>query len=95
MIADPQKICYGCLPQHLLDEYNSQVAKLQDIHREVLEPFKKSIKNAMPKYQKTKDPVSQSSITTMRALHAERPIAVHPALVCQVDEKEQALYSFK
>ena len=95
LIANPQKICYGTLPQHLLDEYNSQVARLYSIHKEVLEPFKKSIRNAMTKYQKTKDPVSQASLQSMRKLHDGNPVAVHPALICQVDEKEHALFTFK
>ena len=55
----------------------------------------KSIKNAMTKYQKTKDPVSQASITIMRNLLAERSMMIHPALISQVDENEHALISFK
>ena len=61
----------------------------------MFEPLKKSINNAMMKYSKTKDPASQASITLMRSLWAERSIAVHPSLLCQVDEKEAALAAFK
>ena len=49
----------------------------------------------MIKYSKTKDPASQNSITVMISLLAERPMAVHPTLIDQVDEKEQALLNFK
>jgi len=63
--------------------------------KEILEPLKKAIKNAMIKYAKTKDPASQHSITTMRQLIDKRPMAIHPTLLNQVDEKEQALLSFK
>ena len=55
----------------------------------------KSIKNALTKYNKTKDPVSQASITIMRNLLAERSMRIHPALIGQVDESEHALISFK
>jgi len=67
-VADHNKITYGLLPQHLIDEYNTNVARLWDMKKEILEPLKKAIKNAMIKYAKTKDPASQHSITTMRQL---------------------------
>lgn len=81
LVDDPEKICYGMLPQHLLDEYNTQVANLWSIHKETLEPHMKSIKNALTKYNKTKDPVSQASITIMRNLLDARPMRIHPALI--------------
>ena len=95
LIQNPMKLCYGSLPQHILDEYNTSIARLWDINKEMFEPLKKSINNAMMKYSKTKDPASQASITLMRSLWAERSIAVHPSLLCQVDEKEAALAAFK
>ena len=55
----------------------------------------KSIKNALIKYNKTKDPASQASISIMRNLINERTMAVHPTLIGQVDEKEIALLDFK
>jgi len=79
----------------LLDEYNTQVARLFEVRKDILEPLKKSIRNAMTKYSKTKDPASQASITIMRNLHLGKPISIHPALLDQVDEKEQALLTFK
>ena len=93
--ANPDKICYGVLPQHLLDEYNTQVANLWNLHRTNLTPHLKSIKNALIKYNKTKDPASQRSITVMRQITDERPMAVHPCLISQVDDKEMALIAFK
>lgn len=62
---------------------------------ETLEPLKKSIKNALVKYSKTKDPASQNSINFMRALIDERPMAIHPDLTHLVDAKDQALSNFK
>jgi hypothetical protein len=79
----------------LLDEYNTQVARLWEVRKDILEPLKKSISNAMDKYNKTRDSASQASITIMRNLHLNKPIAIHPCLLSQVDEKEQALLSFK
>ena len=69
------------LPQHLLDEYNTQIANLWSVYREVFEPHTKAIKNALIKYNKTKDPVSQASITVMRNLLSDRPMSIHPALI--------------
>ena len=78
-----------------MDEYNAQVANVWDIHKDFLQPHKKSISNAMPKYSKTKDPASQNSINIMRKITTERPMAIHPTLLDQVDEKEHALLNFK
>ena len=49
--------------------------------RETLEPLKKAIKNALIKYNKTKDPASQNSMSYMHKLLLSRPMAVHPSLV--------------
>ena len=95
LVQDPQRICYGSLPQHLLDEYNTAIARLWEINKENFEPLRKSIKNAMLKYSKTKDPASQASVTVMRKLWNERSVAVHPALLDQVNDKERALATFK
>ena len=95
LVEDPARICYGTLPQGLLDEYCMAVANVWEIKRESLEIMKKSIKNAMIKYNKTKDPASQNSISIMRALIDQRPMKVHPSLAYQVDEKEEALRDFK
>lgn len=95
LIDNPQKICYGSLPQHLLDEYNTSISRTWDIHRQILEPLSKAIKNSLIKYNKTKDPASQNSISIMRSLLADRPMTIHPSLTDQVDEKEQALACFK
>jgi ATP-dependent RNA helicase DDX54/DBP10 len=78
---DPESICYGTLPQHLLDEYCQQVAKVWDKYREQLEPLQKSIKNAATKYNRTKEPASKNSVALMRELTQERPINIHPMLV--------------
>jgi len=92
LVENPQKICFGRLPQHLLDEYNGQVAKLHKIHNEVLDPLMKSIKNAMTKYNRTKDPASSSSVAIMRGKYANnKQPAVHPTLTALIDEKEEAL----
>ena len=79
----------------MLDEYNTQIARLWDTHRTNLAPHVKSIKNALIKYNKTKDPASQASISIMRNLTDERSMCVHPSLISQVDEKEMALIAFK
>lgn len=60
-----------------------------------LEPLAKSIKNALSKYNRTKDPASNNSINYVRELIKRQPVAVHPQLAIHVDHKEQALVDFK
>lgn len=67
-IEDPQIMCYGRLPQHLTDEYCFYVAKLYDTHETLLEPLKKSLKNSVSKYLKTRDPASAASVTLMKTV---------------------------
>jgi len=58
----------------------------------VLDPLMKSIKNAMTKYNRTKDPASSSSVAIMRGKYANnKQPAVHPTLTALIDEKEEAL----
>lgn len=66
LLENPQKICYGRLPQHVVDEYAGQVSLLRSTYNVTLDPLIKSITNAMVKYNKTKDPASQASIAIMR-----------------------------
>ena len=94
-MQDPARICYGKLPQHLIDEYSISVTHIMELKRYTIEPLKKAMKNSLTKYNKTKDPASQNSVTFMHQLLAERPMAVHPSLVEQVDDKAQALIDFK
>ena len=65
-VADPQIMCVGKLPQHLLDEYCFYTQKIYDTHDTLLEPLKKSLKNSIQKYNKTRDPASLASVQLMR-----------------------------
>ena len=48
LLENPQKICYGVLPSHILNEYCTQIAHMWDCYGPAyLEPLVKSIKNAM------------------------------------------------
>ena len=84
-------MCYGKLPQHLLDEYQFSTCKVLDTYQSAFEPLKKSLKNAIPKYNKTRDPASQASVSLMRP----KTVAVHPCLTSLIDDKEEALIAFK
>jgi ATP-dependent RNA helicase DDX54/DBP10 len=66
-IADPQIMCFGRLPQHLLDEYCFYVQKLYDTHTTLLEPLKHSMKNSLSKYLKTRDPAAFASVQLMKS----------------------------
>jgi ATP-dependent RNA helicase DDX54/DBP10 len=57
-IDDFQIMCFGRLPQHLLDEYSFYTAKICDTHDTLLAPLKTSLKNSITKYLKTRDPAS-------------------------------------
>jgi ATP-dependent RNA helicase DDX54/DBP10 len=82
---DSQIMCYGRLPQHLLDEYMFYLAKLSDMHDSLLEPLLKSRTNAIAKYNKTRDPASAASVALMRSLPS---VAIHPCLTSLIDDKE-------
>ena len=84
-------MCFGKLPQHLLDEYCFYTAKIQDTYDTLLEPLKKSLKNSLNKYLKTRDPASAASVKIMRSAQ----VAIHPCLIKEIDEKEEALMDFK
>ena len=90
-LADPKIIRFGRLPQPSVDEYSFYVAKLYHTHETLLEPLKKSLKNSLVKYLKTRDPAAQASVTLMKS----RNVQVHPDLVSQIDDKEAALMDFK
>ena len=64
-------------------------------YKEGLTLLQKSIKNATPKYNKTKDPASKNSISYMKNLTNDDPVTIHPMLLSQIDNKEQALVDFK
>lgn len=84
-------MCFGKLPQHLLDEYCFYTQKVYDTHDTLLEPLKKSLKNSLSKYLKTRDPASQASVQLMKTAQ----VAIHPLNVDQIDDKEVALMNFK
>lgn len=84
-------MCFGRLPQHLLDEYSFYTAKICDTHDTLLAPLKHSLKNSITKYLKTRDPASQASVQLMKSCN----VAIHPCLVKEIDEKEEALMDFK
>jgi hypothetical protein len=67
------------------------VAKLYDTHETLLEPLKKSLKNSVPKYLKTRDPASAASVALMKTAL----VGIHPCLLKEIDEKEEALMDFK
>ena len=56
-----------------------------------MEPLKKSMKNSIQKYQKTRDPASQTAVAAMKIHNVQ----IHPGLTDQIDEKEIALMDFK
>jgi hypothetical protein len=61
-------MCFGRLPQHLLDEYCFYTAKLYSTYETLLEPLKKSLKNSVTKYLKTRDPASHASVQLMKTV---------------------------
>ena len=86
---------YGRVPQPIIDDYQITVHKQLDMFDMLFEPLQKSLKNSIPKYNKTKDPASAASVTLMRRLVAEKGINIHPGLAELIDEKEEALIGFK
>lgn len=83
-IDDPSIMCYGSLPNPVLDEYTELVKKKLDMHDTIFEPLQKSLSNAIPKYNKTKDPASVASLVFARALSYD----IHPTLVTKIDARE-------
>lgn len=64
----------------------------------MLDGLKKAIANSLTKLNKTRDPASQNSLNYVRKniFGDNRPtIAIHPALLAKVDQKEEALNQFK
>lgn len=91
LLSNPAKICYGMLPQSLVDEYQEYLGRVKEKNETTLEGLGKSVKNAMIKYNKTKDPASTSSVSFV---HSLRP-AIHPLLARNVDKVEEDLMEFK
>jgi len=57
---------------------------MYDTYDELLEPLKKSMKNSLQKYTKTRDPASASSVKVMKTFNVQ----IHPLLIGLIDEKE-------
>ena len=75
----------------MTDEYCVQASKLLEMYDLHFEPYIKSLKNAIPKYNKTRDPASAASMQLMRQVIP----SVHPLLKSSIDNKEEALIAFK
>ena len=80
LIKDPNRICYGTIPQTLIDEYCMVITNIWSKYKEHLEPLTKSIKNAQSKYNKTKEPASKNSMAFIKDLLSKRKVLVHPML---------------
>ena len=61
--TNPNYICYGSVPQLVMDEYNEKVTKLLAKLRTQFEPLISSMKKSIGKYNKTRDPASQLGTT--------------------------------
>lgn len=92
VLSDPLKICFGKLPQSVIDEYQMLHASLHERYPTTLEPLAKSLTLSMIKYNKNRDPASQSAITATRNILQPR---IQPLLAVKVDPTEQELDQFK
>jgi ATP-dependent RNA helicase DDX54/DBP10 len=92
ILDDPLKICYGKLPQSIVDEYCLQHNSLHERFPTTLDPMKRSIELSLIKYNKNRDPASNNAVTATRNLLLPR---VHPMLTQKVDETEAELDSLK
>ena len=89
------KICYGRLPQTILDEYNEVTDRTLRDYEATMDPLKTSMKNSLMKYNRTRDPQSANSLKAIRERLELGPIKVHPLCISEVDEKEAKLMEFK
>ena len=92
ILDDPQKICFGKLPQSVTDEYLLMHNSLHERLPTLLDPLKRSLELSLLKYNKNRDAASQSAVTATRNLLMPR---VHPMLVTKVDQHEEELDQFK
>jgi len=75
----------------LTDEYSFYTQKIYETNETLMEPLKKSMKNSIIKYNKTRDPASAASVQLMKT----NTLRIHPCLMDMVDTKEQDLMDFK
>lgn len=92
ILNDPQHMCFGKLPQSVVDEYSLLHNSLHERFPTILDPLKRSIELSLLKYNKNKDPASQSAVSATRNLLMPR---VHPMLANKVDNHEEELDNFK
>jgi ATP-dependent RNA helicase DDX54/DBP10 len=92
ILDDPQRMCFGKLPQSVIDEYSLLHNSLHERFPTLLDPLKRSLELSLLKYNKNRDAASQSAVTATRNLLMPR---VHPMLVNKVDSHEEELDNFK
>ena len=90
-LEDPKFICYGTIPQPILDEYTAYSEQVSNKFPTVIKPLQQSIKKSLQKYNRTRDQASKAAISVVKDL---QPL-IHPALKERIDQKESALMSFK
>jgi ATP-dependent RNA helicase DDX54/DBP10 len=76
LLDNPAKMCFGKLPQNLVDEYSATVRNLHETYSTILDPLKNSIQLSLKKYNKNKDPASANAISLMRGVVPK----IHPLL---------------
>lgn len=89
--TNPNVICYGSIPQLVMDEYNEKVTKLLTILKTQFEPLISSMKKSIGKYNKTRDPASSLGTTTTHGLVPK----TNPLLTDRVNKHEEALDEFR
>lgn len=92
VLGDTQRMCFGKLPQSVLDEYSLVHSSLHERFPTLLDPLRRSIELSLLKYNKNREPASLSAVTITRPLLMPR---AHPLLASRVAVHEQALDTFK
>jgi len=91
IVSNPNLICYGRLPQNIIDEYTAYADGLIKKYPSVMNPILESMKKSLTKYNRTRD---QASNAGKEAAYDLKPM-IHPMIASSVDAKEHMLMDFR
>ena len=84
ILNNPEFICFGDIPQSIVDEYTAYADNVIGKYPSVMKPLLESIKRSLQKYNRTREPASNAGKEAVYGLN----IKVHPVLAHLIDEKE-------
>jgi len=91
ILTNPELICFGDIPQSIIDEYSAYTENVINKYPSVMKPLQESIKRSLQKYNRTREPASNAGKEAVYGLN----IKIHPILAHLINEKEQMLMEFK